>query len=141
MIIRTYFVIVVLTCVAILGSLSLYAARCKLRISRISTIVAALHLFFVILNAISIESDMYRSNGEALMGWLLFDLIDMPVSMVQMIIGLHVNSFLVREILMPIAFFGIIGTLQYLVVVEGIIRIFRLKKRSANNKGLDATRP
>lgn len=71
---------------------------------------------------------MYRSHGEALTGWLLFDLIDMPVSMVQMIIGIHVNSFLIREILMPIAFFGIIGTLQYLIIIEGVIRMFKLKK-------------
>lgn len=128
MLIRTYYVLIVATCVAILGSLLLYAAKCKLRYSRISTIAAALHLVSVILNTILIESDMYRSHGEALTGWLLFDLIDMPVSMVQMIIGIHVNSFLIREILMPIAFFGIIGTLQYLIIIEGVIRMFKLKK-------------
>ena len=64
--------------------------------------------------------------SEALMGWLWFDLVDFPSSILQILLGAALGNFMLREVLLPILFYGVLGSLQYLVLAELLVR-FRIR--------------
>ena len=103
------------------------ALRGKLRFSRTAVVVGVLHLAAVLANAVATEAAMLRPGpSEALMGWLWFDLVDFPSSILQILLGAALGNFMLREVLLPILFYGVLGSLQYLVLAELLVR-FRIR--------------
>lgn len=87
MIMRSNFV-----CAAIALTIGMFAMTTKLLYSKlhfslIAIAIGAVHLAAVLLNAVMIEVSMGNPGpSEALMGWLLFDLIDFPSTLLQLLI-------------------------------------------------------
>ena len=101
----------------------------KFRFSRLALVVGCIHLAAVLANAWITESYMLKpGHGEALIGWLWFDLLDFPSSLLGLLISLPMDSFLFREVLLPILFFGVVGSLQYLAIAELSKRIWSRKR-------------
>ena len=86
MIMRSNFV-----CAAIALTICMFAMTTKLLYSKlhfslIAIAIGAVHLAAVLLNAVMIEVSMGNPGpSEALMGWLLFDLIDFPSTLLQLL--------------------------------------------------------
>ena len=105
MIMRSNFV-----CAAIALTIGMFAMTTKLLYSKlhfslIAIAIGAVHLAAVLLNAVMIEVSMGNPGpSEALMGWLLFDLIDFPSTLLQLLISLPLRSFVLREVILPILF-------------------------------------
>lgn len=102
--------------------------------SYISLAIAAIHALLVVYMGISTELNMQTGTGESLLGWLLFDVIDMPVSLFILLFSDTIDVFLHREILLPIYGFGIFGTIQYLFFSEAIIRLYKRSKENIRTK-------
>lgn len=93
--------------------------------SCISITIAAIHALLVVYMGVSTELNMQKGTGESLLGWLLFDVIDMPVSLLLLMLSDTIDSFFHREVLLPIYGFGIFGSCQYLLISEAIIRLYK----------------
>lgn len=129
MIMRSNFV-----CAAIALTICMFAMTTKLLYSKlhfslIAIAIGAVHLAAVLLNAVMIEVSMGKPGpSEALMGWLLFDLIDFPSTLLQLLISLPLRSFVLREVILPILFYGIFGSAQYMLLAELVVVCFGRKK-------------
>ena len=106
----------------------------KRRFSYFSLAIASTHALLVVWMGISTELDVQTGKGESLLGWLLFDAIDMPVSLFILFLSDKIDDFLHREILLPIYGFGVLGTIQYLFLSEAIIRLYTRSKRTIRTK-------
>lgn len=108
---------------ACLFAVAVFFVRSKFKFSRMSITVGWIHLVFVLLNALMTEVDMLEpGHGEALMGWLWFDLFDFPSSLLALLVSTQIYSFFAREVLLPILFYGVAGSFQYLLVSELFMR-------------------
>ena len=129
MIMRSNFV-----CAAIALTICMFAMTTKLLYSKlhfslIAIAIGAVHLAAVLLNAVMIEVSMGNPGPcEALMGWLFFDLIDFPSTLLQLLISLPLRSFVLREVILPILFYGIFGSAQYMLLAELVVVCFGRKK-------------
>ena len=101
----------------------------KIKLSRIAIVIGTVHLVAVLLNAVTIEVSMGKPGpSEALMGWIWFDLIDFPSTLLQLLICLPIGSFVLREVILPILFYGTVGSVQYMMLTELVVICFCRKK-------------
>ena len=108
--------------------------RNKFRFSRMAIVVGGIHLAAVLIVAWTIEAGMLKLGpSEALMGWLWFDIADLPSSLLQLSVIMRLRYFLLREVLFPILFFGVLGSLQYLTLTEMIVRFLARPSRCPAN--------
>ena len=108
--------------------------RNKFRFSRMAIVVGGIHLAAVLIVAWTIEAGMLKLGpSEALMGWLWFDIADLPSSLLQLPVIMRLRYFLLREVLFPILFFGVLGSLQYLTLAEMIVRFLARPSRCPAN--------
>ncbi|HNY28825.1 MAG TPA: hypothetical protein PLA90_09750 [Candidatus Sumerlaeota bacterium] len=104
--------------------------------------LAMIHLLLVLLNGISIWQSLAQGHGEALMGWLLFDFIDLPSSLLllaadEWFCSQGTVSFMMRNFWLPLAFFSIAGTLQYFamgVTAGWIAKVLQRRIRTQQGK-------
>ena len=96
--------------------------------------IATIHVLLVVYMGISTELDIQTGTGESLLGWLLFDLIDIPISFFILFLSDHINTFLHREVLLPIYGFGVLGTMQYMFFTEVIVRLCKQSKINIRTK-------
>lgn len=129
---RTLVTITLISTVFIVVSILLFLR--KRGCSYVALAIAATHALFVVYMGISTEFNIQAGTGESLLGWLLFDVIDIPVSLFMLLLSDHINTFLHREVLLPIYGFGILGTMQYLFVSEVIIRLYKQSKENILTK-------
>ena len=119
MCIRTVYVVGTVVATVALFGLLCHLLRRGCRLSGAAIFVGCVHLALVLVNACVIELDMLQTHpSEALMGWLWFDLADLPVSLIGIAASVVIKSFTLREIVFPIAFYGIAGTAQYMFFAE-----------------------